>query len=99
MNVRRPPGVVVIAPRIRTGPDRHEPVTSLLVRECSPRAREVPIERRRVSVDAVRVAAGRVGLPDFDERLRNGPSVLVEHSSFDDDSLAERLAPVLTRQG
>ncbi len=49
-------------------------------------------------VDPVRVAPGRIGLPDLDQRLRHRPSILVEHAPFDDDALAERLAGVLPRQ-
>ena len=45
-------------------------------------------------VDVVDVAAGRVGLPDLDQRVRHRPAVLVEHAAGDDDPLAERLAGV-----
>ena len=46
-------------------------------------------------VDAVHVAAGRVGLPDLDQRVADRPAVAVDHPARDDDALAERLARVL----
>ena len=49
-------------------------------------------------VDDVDVAPARVGLPDFDERVRNRPAVLVEHAPVHDDPLAERLARMLSGQ-
>ena len=58
-------------------------------------AGEVGIERRGVLVDGVDVAAGGVALPDLDQRVGHGPSVLVEHAALDDDALAQRLAGVL----
>ncbi len=49
-------------------------------------------------VDGVEVAAGRVRLPDLDERARQGRAVLVEHASGHDDALAQRGLGVLARE-
>ena len=46
-------------------------------------------------VALVDVAAGGVGLPDLDQRVRHRPAVAVEHAAGDDDALAQRLAVVL----
>ena len=51
-----------------------------------------------MAVALVRVAAGRVALPDLDERVAHGPAVRLEHAAVDDDALAERLARVLARE-
>ena len=83
---------------IRAGLDRDEPYRPSRVGDRAAGAREVRVERRRVLIDRVRVAAGRVRLPDLDERLRHGPAVLVEHAPFDDDPLAQRLAGMLARE-
>ena len=47
-------------------------------------------------IDFVSVAAGCIGLPDFDERASHGPVVFVEDASTYDDALSQRLSYVLT---
>ena len=49
-------------------------------------------------VDLVAVAAGGVGLPDLDQRPRDGAAVAVEQPAGDHDPLAQRLAGVLAGQ-
>jgi hypothetical protein len=98
VDVRRPPGVRVVLPRIGAGLHRHEAVAALVVGECPPRAGEVRIERGRVLVDLVEVATGGVGLPDLHQRVPHRTAVVVEHAPGDDDSLAERLAGVPGRE-
>ena len=68
VDVRRPPRVRVVAPRIRARLDRDEAVAAVVVGQAAAGAGEVRVERRRVLVDVVVVAAGRVRLPDLDER-------------------------------
>ena len=68
MNVRRTPGVRMIAPRIRSGLDRDELITSVGVGQRPPGPGEIRVERRRMIVDRVRVTPRRVALPDFDQR-------------------------------
>ena len=69
VDVRRPPGVLVVPPRVGAGLDRDEAVAALVVGEAAAGAGEVRVERRRVLVDLVPVAAGGVRLPDLDERV------------------------------
>src|SRR3546814_14823529 len=49
-------------------------------------------------VDGVAVTAGRIGLPQFDERARHRPTVFVEHTTAQDHALADRLAGMLLGQ-
>jgi hypothetical protein len=46
----------------------------------------------------VAVAAGGVGLPHLDQRVRHGPAVTVEHPPGDLNPLADRLPVVLARE-
>src|SRR5664279_5211730 len=95
MDVIRPPGIAMIAPRVSAGLHRDEFVVALLVGEGAARSGEIRIERRRVLIDIVHVAAAGIGLPDFHQRLRHRPLVLVEHAAVHDDALAQGLALVL----
>ena len=45
------------------------------------------------------VAPGRVGLPDLDERVRDGASVTVAQPPRDGDALAERLVSRFSLEG
>ena len=98
MDVRGPPRVLVVAPWVRPGLDRDEAVAPVVVGEAATGAGEVRVERRRVPVDVMVVAARGVRLPDLDQRAAQRAAVLVEHAAADDDPLAERLARVLARQ-
>ena len=98
MNVRRPPRVRMIPPRIRSRLDRGEAVVALRVRQRSPRAREIRIERRGMLVGFMPVASRGVALPDLDQRVRHGTPVVVDHAPGHDDALADRLALTLPRQ-
>ncbi len=52
------------------------------------------IERRLMAILRMRIAAGRVSLPNLDEGVGNGPPILIEDTPADDDALANRLATV-----
>src|SRR6266850_5593711 len=95
MDMRRAPGVVVVAPGILARPDADETVTAFGVGHSAPGAGEVRIERCIVLIGAVRIAPGRVRLPDFDQGVRHRRAVLVQHTPAHDYALADRLAPVL----
>src|SRR6267143_2020141 len=95
VNVRRAPGVVVVAPGILARPDADETVTAFGVGHGAPGAGEVRIERCSVLIGAVRIAPGRVRLPDFDQGVRHRLAVLVEHAPAHDNAFADWLAPVL----
>ena len=80
------------------GLDRGEPVAAVVVGQAAADAGEVRVDRRRVLVALVDVAARGVGLPDLDELAAHRPAVAVEDPAGDDDPLADRLTVVLDRQ-
>src|SRR5712692_567718 len=98
MNVRRPPGVVMISPRIFARLNRDEPISAFAVSERVSAASKIRIEGSIVLVDFVQVTSRGVGLPDFDECVRNRPAVFIQHPSAHDDPFAERLTGMLPRQ-
>ena len=98
VDVRRPPRVGVVAPRVRAWLDRDEPVDALLIGEAAAGAGEVGIQGGRVVVDGVDVSPRRVRLPDLDQRVPHRPAVGVGDPTGDDDPLAQRLAGMLTGQ-
>ena len=70
VDVRGPPRVGVVAPRVGARADRDEAEVALVVGQAvRPAPREVRVERRRPVVPAVAVAPAGVGLPDLDERV------------------------------
>jgi len=72
MNMRRPPGIVMIAPWIFSRTNGHEAIASFGVGYDPPASREVWIERSIVLIDFVLIASGSVGLPDLDQSIRSG---------------------------
>ena len=90
----------MVAPRIRAGLDRDEAVAAVGAGEAAPGAGEVRVERRRMLVDLVPVAARRRS----PARPRRARCAIGRPSSSstrprDDDPLAERLAVVLPASG
>ena len=83
MDVGWTPGVGVVVPRVRSGPDRDEAIATVVVRDRSARPGKIRIERRGVLVDLVRVAPGGIRLPDLDQRLRYRTAILVDDAAFD----------------
>jgi hypothetical protein len=67
MDMRWPPGVVVIAPRVLARTDRHEAVAPFGIGQHAACTGEIRVERRVMLVDAVVVAPGGICLPDFDQ--------------------------------
>ena len=96
--MRRPPRVVVVAPRIGARLDRDERERAVGAGQAAPEPGEVGVQRRRVLVALVAVAPGGVALPDLHQRLRHRPAAGLEHAPVDDDPLPERLAVVLARE-
>ena len=90
VDVRRPPVVDAVAPRVRAGLDRAVRVVAVLVGEHAAAAAEVRVERADVLVLLVPVAAAGVALPDLDQRVLQRPAELVVHVAVDDDALADR---------
>src|ERR1700676_1649079 len=99
MDVRGPPCVLVIAPRIGARLDGQEAVATVGISQQPARSREIRIEGRGMIIVDVGVASGCVRLPDFDECVRHRASVAVKHSTGDNDALSQRLARVLTSEG
>src|SRR5271165_2101911 len=95
MNVRRSPSVVMILPGICSGANGDEAVVTSGVAEGMPAAGEVGVERRIVLISFVAITAGGVGLPDFDQSMRHGPAIFVQHAAAHDDAFAQRLAGML----
>src|SRR5258707_13709064 len=95
MDVSRPPGVMMVAPRIGAGFYRDEPVVTLGIRLRAPRSGKIRIERRRMLVADVDITAAGIGLPDFEQRIRHAATVFVQHMAVHDDAFAERFALVL----
>ncbi len=54
------------------------------------------VERRVVLIEVVRVAAGRVRLPDLEQRVGERASAFIEHAASHDYALAQRLTTVKT---
>src|SRR4249920_2017624 len=98
MNMCGTPCVVMVAPWVGAWANRNEAVTSIAVGQRPSAAAEIRIEGRVPAVTLVRVATGRVGLPDLDERRGHRPAALVQHTPLHDDSLTERFASVLPRE-
>src|ERR1700730_18867258 len=63
MDVGRPPGIVVVFPRVRPWLDGDKSILAVGAGYRAPAAGEVPIERRVMLIDLVRVPARRGGLP------------------------------------
>src|SRR5260370_893358 len=61
-------------------------------------ARKIWIERSVVLVSFVQITSCGIRLPDFDERMRNWPRVLIQYWAAHNDPFAERLAAVVSRQ-
>ena len=98
MNMRRAPGVRVIAQRIRTGLDCYESVIARSIAERSPTTREIRIQGAGVLVILVHIPPACVRLPDFDQRVWHGASIVVEHSPGNADALPNGFARMLARQ-
>ena len=63
-----------------------------------PTTGEIRIKWGIVLISAVKITSGRIGLPDFDERVRHWAGIFIEHSPTHDDAFAKRFARMLPRQ-
>ena len=98
VNMRRPPGIVVIAPRISARLHGKKLIAAFGVGDGAARAGEIRIERGGMLIDHVHIAPGSIGLPDLDQRIRHRLAVLIEHAAVHNDALAQRLALMLLGQ-
>src|SRR5271155_2919326 len=69
MNVRRPPGIVVISPRIFPRPNCDEAIAAIGIRHRMPATSKVGVERSVVLIDAVEITSCGIRLPDFRRTL------------------------------
>src|SRR5882672_8120030 len=98
MNVRRPPGIFVISPRIRAGFDGDKTVHALSVRQQPSAAREIRIEWRGMSSEVMVKEPSGVCLPQLDQRAANWMAVVIDDFPAYDDPFAEWFACMLSRQ-
>src|SRR6516162_7783619 len=97
MDMCRTPRIEVVAPRIRTRTDGYESILSSIVGDRMSATCKVRIQWRVVLIFVVQIAASRISLPDFDERVPLRTSVFVQYSSTYNDALANRLTSMLSR--
>src|SRR5579863_1782663 len=95
MNVRRPPGVVMVAPGIFAGADGHEAIAALRIGERVTATCEIWVQWSVVLVAFMQITPGRVRLPDLDQRISHRPTVFVYHSPTHHNAFPERLAGML----
>src|SRR5256714_13509876 len=95
VNVRRPPGIFVVLPWISTGLDSYELIRPIFVRQSSACAAEVRVQWRRMIITIVTVSSAGIGLPNLNQCMRDGSSVVIENASAHNNSLAQRLACML----
>src|SRR3984957_12691382 len=95
MNVRRPPGVVMVAPGILARAYGHEAIAALRIGERMAATRKIRVQRSVVLVAFMQITPGRVRLPDLDQRISHGPSVFVQHSAAHHNAFPKRLARML----
>ena len=95
MNVGRSPGIVVVIPWVRAGFDRHKLIAAVGIGQGSSRPCEIWIERGEVFVLFMAITSGSIGLPDFQQGVRNWPATITEHASRHNHAFAEWFTRVL----
>src|SRR3954463_9983000 len=95
MDMGRPPGVVVIAPRISARLDGDEFVVAGSVGLRPSRPREIRIERRGMLGDYIDVIPAGSNLRDLDQCIGHAATVFIQHMTVHNDALAERLTFLL----
>ena len=91
VNVVGTPCVVVIPPRISSRFDGVKFIISFRISHAASCTQEIRIKWRIVFVYFMYIPAGRIGLPDFNERIRNRLPVFVHYLSMHHDSFTQRL--------
>src|ERR1044071_8031258 len=87
MNMRGPPRVRMVQPRICSRLDCEEAVLTVFVRDASTGTIKIGIQGRAMLVNLMMIAARRVGLPDFDQCMRHRPLVFVQNAPDDNEPL------------
>src|SRR5690606_22993639 len=75
--MHRPPVIGAIWPGIGARADGQELIRAVLVRERSTATAKIGVERCQITILAVSVAACRIRLPDFDQRVPDRASMLI----------------------
>ncbi len=92
MDVRRPPAIDVVAPRIGPRLHRAEIVVARLIGQRAAAAAEIGIDRREIGVLLVPVATAGIGLPELHQRVRHAAPGLVQHAAMHHDPFADGIA-------
>ncbi len=87
----------MIFPRVRAGSDGDETVAAVFVGKGASFTGEIRVERRIVLIVLVKIPAGGVGLPDFDECVADGTTIFIRNAAADCDAFAEGFTIVLAR--
>ena len=91
----RPPRVDIVHPWIGTGFDRAEKVIAMLIRDRAPATAEIGVERAKIDILFVPIAARGIGLPNLDQRLGHRARVFVQNPAVQNDPLAHRIAAMV----
>src|ERR1700685_1855833 len=97
MNVRRPPRIVMIEPRICARFDCDKSIRAIFIGEHAACAGKIGVERRRMLVTLVVVTPAGIGLPDLDQSVWHRASIVVQYPARHNNSLTERFARMLAR--
>ena len=93
--MRRAPVVWPVTPRVGAWFNCAETVIAFAVRQGAAHAAKIGVQRRQVAVVLVAIAAACVGLPDFNQGVRNRLAVLIAHPTRQDDPLTDRQTTVV----
>src|ERR1700691_2831887 len=96
MNVRRPPRIVMVLPRISSRLDGGKAVSTVCVRQYAAGAGEIRIQGRGMTILLMPITSRGIGLPNFHQRVWKRMALVIKHSARNDDALSERFAGVLT---
>src|SRR5215813_7134929 len=82
----RPPGILVVLPRVGPGFDGHETIVTVAIGQCAACAGKVGIEWSRMVVACMAVTAGGVGLPDLNQCPRHRAAPVTQTASTHDQA-------------
>src|SRR5579864_2438406 len=78
MNVGRTPCILMVLPGIGARFDGNEAIAPTLISKGAAGAGKVRIQRRRMVIAIVAVAAGGIGLPNFNQCVRNWATIIIQ---------------------
>src|SRR6266481_4420291 len=83
------PGIVMVAPRVFARTNGFESKAPFRVSNKRRAASEIRVERGIMLIAGVKVTTGGIGLPDLHKGPSNGPTILVQNLSADQDAFPE----------